>query len=138
MIIGQNRCEELATPNVWRKINSTTQRVSYSTLLSGFVIVKHGPLMLACMSKLHVINLIQSVRHELGHAEAQILWLNLQHRVQYIYNNKALGNLEIIDSLVEIGEFFLNMYVIFLFSQLHLWHKRKFYRLLINNLQTNQ
>jgi len=67
MIIGQNRCEELATPNVWRKINSTTQRVSYSTLLSGFVIVKHGPLMLACMRKLHVINLILSVRYpELG------------------------------------------------------------------------
>ena len=54
-------------PLVWRKINPTAQRVSYSTLLSGFVIVKHGPLMLACMSKLHVINLIQSVRHlELG------------------------------------------------------------------------
>ena len=47
-------------PKAWIKINSTAQRVSYSTLLSGFVIVKHGPLMLACMSKLHVINLIQS------------------------------------------------------------------------------
>ena len=31
--IGQNRCEELATPKVRRKINSTAQRVSYSTML---------------------------------------------------------------------------------------------------------
>jgi hypothetical protein len=37
---------------------------------------------------------------------------------KYIYYNKALGNIEIIDSLVEIGEFLLNMCVIFLSSQL--------------------
>ena len=95
--------------------------------------------MLACMSKLHVINLIQSVRHpELGPCRgSNSVAQPLAQSAIYIYNNKALGNLEIIDSLVEIGEFFLNMYAIFLFSQLHLWHKRKICRLLINNLQTN-
>jgi len=56
------------------------------------------------MSKLHVINLIQSVRHlELGPCRGS----------NSVTQPLALGNLEIIDSLVEIGEFLLNMYVIF-------------------------
>ena len=117
---------------VWRKKNLTAQRVFLQhiviNLLSGFLIGKHGPLMLACMSKLHVINLIQSVRHlKLGpcrgsNSVAQPL---AQSAKKNIYN-KALGHLEIIDRLIEIGEFLLNMYVIILSSQLHLWHKKNF------------